>query len=172
MTETPTTLREKAAQFDEANARRIRDQIDPGDCALSARCDSLNADLYRLRADLIEAGGKAWFWGLYDLEGNRVPAKLIDGRFGLCWAIVDPETDRFTGKFIGAFPERVETMRKKGFEERKEWAPARAKIVGSGKGLSGLCTARASVVRTDGGWRGGELIDEEEGEANGNPKEE
>ena len=41
----------------------------------------------------------------FDLQGNRVNAKLIEGRYGVCWALMD-DKEEFTGEFVSAFPKR------------------------------------------------------------------
>ncbi len=33
-------------------------------------------------------------------QGNRVPATLIQGKFGPCWALLDKPFGRFVGEFI------------------------------------------------------------------------
>lgn len=103
-----TTHEAKAAEYraqaescDEDNARIIRDQVDPGDSFLSSWANSLNSSLYGEKARIEEMGGLDTFWGLFNAEtGERVRAKLIDGKYGLCWALCNAQ-GRFTGKFIG-----------------------------------------------------------------------
>lgn len=146
-TQTATDLRAAADQHE-------RDAIDSFD-----RCDTdgfvsqwasgIMAQVDRLQADIVENGGVATFPALYVVDTDeRVPAKLIDGKFGRCWAIVD-EAGRFTGEFVSAFPKRESTMARKGYREGSEVAPAKAAVHGSGHGLSG--SAWAAVERTDDG---------------------
>ena len=106
-------------------------------------------DEARLQAQIDERGGVWDFPALFSLAGERADAKLIKGRFGMCWAFLNPAGE-FTGQFIAAFPKRESTMRAKGYYEGTEVAPAKATLVGSGRGLSGACSVRACVVRTDG----------------------
>lgn len=61
---------------------------------------NLNGQLYERQAEIAEAGGVAEFWGLFDLEGRRLPAKLIDGKHGPCWAMMTGPGGKFTGQFI------------------------------------------------------------------------
>ena len=105
----------------------------------------------RAQADIIDAGGVSDFPALFDLDGQRVPAKLIDGRYGMCWALVEAGSDRFTGEFVSAFPKRESTMAKKGYVEGREIAPAKAVIAANGTGLSGAASAYVRVVRIDDG---------------------
>lgn len=151
---------------DMTNAQDLRNEANVMDAAAEEsfqRCDTdgflsqwalgLGAQERRAQAAILEAGGVSEFAALFDLDGNRVPAKLIDGRFGLCWAICD-EAGKFTGEFVNAFPKREATMARKGYREGREMAPARARIVGSGTGLSGAASCHVMTVRTDGGYPG------------------
>lgn len=97
----------------------------------------LNARLKRRQAALIEAGGTEWFRALTDATtGEWVPSKLIAGRYGPCWALLDDDGG-YTGQFITAFPKQEQTMTRKGFRERWGRWPAKAFIDGEGSGLSG-----------------------------------
>lgn len=146
-TMTPEQHREAANALD-ARAEESFQRCDT-DGFLSQWAAGISAQKHRLAAQVAEAGGVWSFPALFDVEtGERVPAKLIDGRYGTCWALVD-EDGRFTGQFIKAFPAREATMAKKGFREGREMAPAMAKIEGRGTGLSG--SAWAAIVRTDDG---------------------
>lgn len=105
----------------------------------------------RLQAEIEENNGLSTFTGLYErASGKRVAAKLINGKFGLCWAFCD-ENGKFTGRFLGhSKGTKRSRLYKEGFELREEEAPAKAVIQGEGTGLSGQ--AWAAVVRTDGGY--------------------
>lgn len=123
---------------------------------LSQWASGLTAQLERRKADILDAGGVAEFPALFDVEtGERVAAKLIDGRFGLCWALCDEAGD-FTGTFISAFPKRESTMAKKGFREGRETVEAFAVMDGRGTGLSG--TAWVATKRRDKGYPEGAVI--------------
>ena len=109
-----------------------------------------------LNAEIAENGGMSSFPGLYRRDNNqRVPAKIITIRdkfnYGNpkgVWALVDESTGRFTGFVpVGANSRKQKQL---GFYEKDEMAPAIAKIVGTGRGLSG--NAWAAVVRIDRGW--------------------
>lgn len=137
-------LREQAKQHTE-DAYQSFERCDT-DGFLSQWASAVNAQRCNLEADLLEAGGVWKFWGLFDLEGRRVRAKLINGQYGPCWAFCDAH-DRFTGKFISAHPARPETLQRKGYVEADELAPA--KVVVSGKDI---CALGVRCERTDGGY--------------------
>ena len=142
---TAQALRTEAAAHEQA-AQDSFDRCDT-DGFLSQWASGLTAQLKRCQADVLDNGGMAEFPALFTLDGERVNAKLIDGRFGRCWAMMD-EAGKFTGEFIKAFPKRKSTMARKGFREGTEMAPAVAFMDGRGTGLSG--TAWVAVRRTDG----------------------
>jgi len=156
MTETVTdwtaeaeSIRAQIAATDKRQAQRA--DMESMDCAASRVGDGLHRRLLELKLDIAENNGLSSFKGLYDLEGVRVRAKVIKGKYGLCWAFCD-DRDQFTGKFITAFPAKAKTMRKKGFQELDEDAPAAAKLSGNGKGFSGLTSCYPVTYRTDKGY--------------------
>lgn len=110
-------LREKAAQHDRDAAESFA-RCDT-DGFLSQWASGLNAQRDRLQADIQDAGGIATF-GRYQLvslhDGQPVNAKIINGKFGQCWAFMN-DNGSFTGKFISAHPKRKATMAKKGYRE-------------------------------------------------------
>lgn len=141
-------LREQAKASDR---RRIEsEQRSDTDGFLSQWASGLGAQEKRLEADLVEAGGEAYFARdeLHTLDGYPAPAKLIRTKFGLAWALEDVN-GRFTGEFITAHPKRESTMEKKGYREVETFfrVPAKVKIVGTGTGLSG--NAWVSIVPRD-----------------------
>lgn len=154
------THTERAAQLDQLaneaearNARRVAEQMDQSDCALSFWATDLNAQKYRLQAEIERQGGLWEFDGLFDREtGKRLPAKLIRGRYGLCWAWVDRD-----GQFTGIFEPYALTARQernlahKGLIQQDEMVRAKAVIRGSGTGLGSLTSCRVMAVRLDGG---------------------
>lgn len=200
-TMTAEELRNKAAIHAE-NARESFERCDT-DGFLSQWASGLNRNLCETQAEIVENGGRSEFWGLFDLQGNRIAAKLIDGRYGLCWALCDANR-KFTGRFIPfceaagelerlaseecpsysgwvqcemkvvidgsdeclalraaweashasqlkKSEKRVASWEKKhGFAQRRELAPAIAKMMGQGTGLSGR--AWVATDRTDGGY--------------------
>jgi len=149
----------KAAESKDAAAkcyesrRRSIDRSGISDGFLSQWASDVSGSKRDLQATIDANGGVAAFWGLFDVETDeRVAAKIIDGKYGQCWALVD-EDGRFTGRFISAFPKRRSTIERKGFYEDRELAPAIAKLGGgSGTGLAGCIGVRAITVRTDDGY--------------------
>ena len=152
-TQTPEALRQEARRQDSL-AEESFQRCDT-DGFLTQWAHGLTAEKCRLQAQIEENGGVWEFPALFDLEGNRVRAKLISTydrfRYGYrdVWAFCD-EIGRFTGQFLNAFPKRESTMAKKGYREGREDAPAKADIRGNGYGLSG--TAWVAAVRKDGGY--------------------
>lgn len=119
---------------------------------LSQWASNMTSDEERQRAELNLRGGLACFWGLFSVEtGKRVPAKIIETKFGHRWAVCDA-SGKFTGEFLPVCPKRASTLGKKGYFEARELAPAIVKLEGRGMGLSGTCWV--ATVRTDGGYPG------------------
>jgi hypothetical protein len=46
-------------------------------------------EVQQRRTEIAEAGGVAEFWGLFTLDGKRIAAKLLRGKFGPYWLCVD-----------------------------------------------------------------------------------
>ena len=132
-----------------AHRQEAQDSFDRCDTDgfLSQWAHGLNSSKCTLQAEIESNNGRASFPALFDLDENLIRAKLIDGRFGNCWALMN-EKDEFIGKFISAFPKRVSTMERKGYREGTIDAPAYAAIVGKGTGLSGH--AWTAVLRKPG----------------------
>jgi hypothetical protein len=141
---TATEYREEANRHETERAESF-ERCDT-DGFMSQWAHQVMAEQARMNATLVEQGGKSEFTGLFDLDGNRVRAKLIDGQYGMCWAFCD-ENDNFTGKFISAFPARTSTMAKKGYQELPESAPAIVKMCGSN-----LCNVSPHFIRSDKGY--------------------
>src|SRR3990167_10637731 len=89
---TATELRTEASKHFQA-AQDSFDRCDT-DGFLSQWASGLSGRLASTKADLLDAGGKSEFWGLFTLDGQRVRAKLIDTKHGTCWALCD-ENDKF-----------------------------------------------------------------------------
>jgi len=159
-------IEKEISAVDDRSDRRAADQVDPGDCFLSSWADGITRSKLQYELEIAKNGGLSEFPALFDLDGNRVPAKLINAKYGQCWALLD-ENWRFIGFVSRPRLEPVKdpanlsqwvyqptkrsaaNLRKKGFVEGVEMAPARAQIVGSGHGLSG--SAWATIVRADRG---------------------
>lgn len=99
------------------------------DGALSQWASEITSRKLHLQADIAEAGGIWQFPALFDLSGNVVPAKLINGKYGLCWMVFDKDGE-FTGEFVSAFPKRRQTIVNKGYLEGYVMRPAYVRIGG------------------------------------------
>jgi hypothetical protein len=126
----------------------------------------ITARKLRLEADLAEAGGKAEFSALFDLEGNLVAAKIVKTVYGQAFALLasDDPRSRFRGWFNPSLAKTAERRRandaKRGFYVGTVRARARAEIAGEGRGLSGAASAYVTTIRTDGGFsRDVEIVD-------------
>lgn len=150
----PEQLRQKAVVSDQ-QAQESFDRCDT-DGFVSQWAHGIMADLYRTQADLKEKGNVAEFPALFNLDGSRAPAKLIHAynkftcREEEMWMIIDPKTGNQVGRLIRADYKKQSTIESYGYRYGTEKAPAIAKIVGRGHGLSG--SAWVAVVRNDRGW--------------------
>jgi hypothetical protein len=161
---TSDQLRQEAA--DAYRQREESFQRSDTDGFLSQWASGLTGQLKHTQADLLDAGGVSDFPGLFDREsGERVKAKIVqvsnyfgDGMVSK-WIVLDKDDKAV--EWLPAY--KGESKRSKlwqqGYEERPETAPAKAKIAGSGRGLSG--NAWVTVYRTDGGYpQGARTIEE------------
>ena len=138
---TASNLREEA---DQHRAERLRSQRDSDtDGFLSQWASGLTAQLKDHEADIQDNGGVWEFPALFDLDGNRVRAKLTTRTpfvgYGKeeVWKFFEAD-DRPAFRYpIKAFTARASTMEKKGFREGTETVEAEAFMNGSGSGLSG-----------------------------------
>ena len=135
----------------EHRARRLESQERcDTDGFLSQWASGISANERSIAATIARNGGTDLFPGLYDAKtGERIRAKLIDGRFGPCWAIVG-EDGRFTGKFLGDRRGPRAALAKAGLVVCGEYVKAEACIAGTGTGLSGR--AWATSRRLDEGF--------------------
>jgi hypothetical protein len=146
MTDTPESLRQRAADRDSKNAERYRED----ELGLSMWADGLGAQQDRLQATILEAGG-VWTFErtiLCTLDGEVVEdARMCDTRYGLKW-----RSDSLD-MWAPYRPARESTLAKRGLKEvtvtevgeaRAEmWAPPGA------RGLSGATSVRVIIRRTD-----------------------
>jgi len=114
------------------------------------------ADRYYRAADILEAGGCAEFIALFDLEGNLVPAKYIQTRYGWSWALLEVSPDEKIQRIVGWFNEsrakNAETARKN--NEKKGYR------LGKVRAACFLNLRDGHVVRTDGEYSSNvEIID-------------
>ena len=128
---------------------------------ISQWASGLSAREDQALAQLADDGGLAEFPGLFDLEGNLVPAKLIDTRYGLKWAVFGSAEEVLRpGSHILEWltmplldsPRSVKVLERKGYRQGLVKVPAGVTIHGSGKGLSGAASCSVAVVRLDKGF--------------------
>lgn len=104
------------------------------------------ANRYYRAADILEAGGCAEFVALFDLEGNLVPAKYIETRYGYSWALLEVNEDESIQRIVGWFNEskarNEETARKN--NAKKGYA------LGTVRAACFMNLKNGHVVRTDG----------------------
>ena len=157
---TATALRDEAAARI-AKAERSYQECDT-DGALSQIAHGLLAQELTLAAEIEANGGRYKFPALFDLDGNLVPAKLVQTRYGMAWGLLKDDNPR--GRFIGWFnpsnAKKAETRRRnderKGYRIGYVMAPARAELRGGN-----IACLMAKAVRTDGGFsRDVEIIDD------------
>jgi hypothetical protein len=143
-TETARELRASAAAHDQAS----RDSFERCDTDgfLTQWAHDIGAQRDRLAADIADNGGVWTMPALFNLDGDWVPSKLIDGRYGTCWALVGDD-GTFTGEFVSAFPVKASTMARKGFIEGTGTWPAKAVTGGGGTGLAGAANVSVYVVK-------------------------
>lgn len=112
----------------------------------------------RLQAQVDGDGGVAPFPALFDLDGNLVPAKLIDGQYGLVWGVFEDATCRgrvtewVNRSNADKAATRNKNMAKKGYSEGTVMAPAKVVLGGGGTGLAGAMNVMALVMRADDGY--------------------
>ncbi len=136
------TWNEKAEELEawargQHEAREASWERSDTDGFLSQWAHGLHDSLYQRQAEICRAGGMAWFSCLLDLEGRRVPARMITSRYGPCWAILD-SAEKFTGEFV-SIDLKPKAIRRKGYQYGFVLQPAWAKFYGKGHGLGGSC---------------------------------
>jgi hypothetical protein len=104
----------------------------------------------RAAADLLRAGGTADFLAVFDLDGNLIPARVIDGKYGKSWLLLDAY-GRSLGVFLPARPKRRDTLAKRGYTLGLVTRPAAAVIAAppGARGLSGAALCYVDIVPTD-----------------------
>jgi hypothetical protein len=134
MAATATTAAEHraaAAAFTYAKGESI--ERSDADGALSQWAYGLNAAEHDLAARIAEQGGTWELDGLFDLDGNLVPAKEIETRFGYSWMLLD-ERGRCAGYFNESKAKdkarRVAANAKKGYYVGRVRVPVYAALAG------------------------------------------
>jgi hypothetical protein len=159
MAQTPEGLRAKAAEAD----RKAEESFERSDTDgfLSQWALNITARKDRLQAELLENGGRSEFLALFDADGEQVPARQIDTRYGTKWGVFASwaDAEAYGGDIIQwvnvAYTDRQRAnLAKKGFRQGWVLKRAVAKILGSGTGLSGAANAFVGVVPVDRDERG------------------
>lgn len=122
---------------------------------LSQWANDIGANLDLRKADILDNEGKAYFAGLYDSQGNRVPAKLHTTTFNYrkvtSWMLRDDAVAKYGRRFIPT-GSNSRIQKALGLRECGEMAPAWAAIMGEGTGLSGCANAYTGTYRTGCKW--------------------
>lgn len=145
-----------------ASARSHQSAIDSfnrsdTDGCVSQFCSDLTGRLESRLADICENGGRAIFTGLYDGDRRVVAREMTFANkfagYGTVtkWLLDDDEAERYGRKWI-PIGKRSRIQKELGLSERREWAPAWAKVMGSGTGLSGLASCYVGNFRTGDKW--------------------
>jgi len=74
--------------------------------------------------ELKSHGGRAKVRVLCTLDGTEVRAKVIIGRYGVCWHLLD-RMGKGTGEFVSYEPAREQTLAKRGYKEVLKFRPAK-----------------------------------------------
>lgn len=128
------------------NARRIGDD-DACHLGISAVCESITLRELELKVKVAKKGGM-WEFDALEKDGQIVNAKLIKGRFGMCWAMCD-EQGKFTGEFFGDSRGPRSKLSKAGYKVVKTLKPARVILAGDGNGLAGLSSVHPVVIEDE-----------------------
>jgi hypothetical protein len=134
----------------EQESRDSFDRCDT-DGSLSQWASGINADKYRIQADIAENGGMWVFAALFDLEGNLIPAREMYGQYGSFWSLLDADGNR-TGETFNESKAQNDKVKirndaRKGIYVGSVLAPAR--VVTRGQSVTSVA---CYVDRNDGGW--------------------
>lgn len=118
---------------------------------MSQWASGLSAQEALMKAELEENAGKAEFVALFDKDGNMVPAKLIDTKYGQAWArYTDPNdsSSKFTGEFINESKSdnpktQAAALARKGYTLGRVKAPAYVAMSGNN-----TASVRPSIFRS------------------------
>lgn len=109
-------LEAKRQQEQDRNNRILDCQVEDTDCFRSIHANQIGQRVTEAKIEILENGGVSTFPRLADLEGNELPAKLVNGRYGMCWRLEN-------GTFVGWSSDK--TLQKKGYQvihvERPAW---------------------------------------------------
>lgn len=109
-------------------AKQEQDAIDSWersdtDGYISQLVSRLNAEANREKAALLANGNVHEFDALFTLEGEVVPAKIVNTKYGIRWMLFD-QNNQPTGEFLPVKPVRESTLRKRGYTEGRVIRPA------------------------------------------------
>jgi hypothetical protein len=76
-----------------------------------------------LQNELEQSDGLIQTSAMFDLDGNWVPAKMIETKYGFSWSILN-ENGKATGVFVPFHAKKRETQAKRGFVEGIVRVPA------------------------------------------------
>ncbi|WP_052412522.1 hypothetical protein [Streptomyces mutabilis] len=151
MTTTATTADEhRAASAAYVTAQQESYDRCDTDGALSQWSHGINSAKQELAARIAENGGRWEYPALFDLDGNLVPAKEVETRFGYAWMLLD-EAGRCAGWFNESQAKndnvRVRNNAKKGYYVGTVLAPCYAALAGGN-----ITTVMPVARRKDGGF--------------------
>lgn len=148
----------QAAGAKEREARESFERSDTDGFA-SQHASGLAAERLRLQAAIDVAGGTHEFPALFDTEGNLVPAKRVDTKYGTAWAVLsdpnDPSSEAtawVNESKADKSATRKKNLAKKGYVMGTVRARAAVHTYSSGKGFSGLHSVQHYIGRSDGGF--------------------
>lgn len=95
------------SKFNKNNHISVTKSLESEIDLINTQMSILNGNVPDIEADCI-----------FDLEGNLVTAKKINGKFGLCWVVESEEMASRYGKFI-SIPKQEKTYAKKGLKSGK-----------------------------------------------------
>jgi hypothetical protein len=108
-----------------------------------------------LQKQLAESDGTVQSVALFDLEGNWTPAKIVEGKFGFSWLVLD-ENGKGTGVFIPYASKKRDTQAKRGFVEGTVRVPATVVLAGGFRPTAHIVPAGAvgtvkptTIITTD-----------------------
>ena len=122
------------------NIRRIEQQLDPMDCALSTWSDNTMVHFNSFAIEALKLGAEhgidgpaGHFWRLMD--GDReVTAKLVEGRYGLIWILAETEQLKF-GRNVIPHGANSRIQKQLGLREVQVVKPASRTVKASCSGL-------------------------------------
>lgn len=148
----PETIKKHQEEAIAAQKRRAESIANSDtDGYMSQWASGLASEEERLKAELAKNNGFSTFHVLFDLEGNIVPARQIETRYGPAWAVFSDPHDlysKFVGKFINeskSFNKKTQEayLRKRGYSLGLIKAPAKVEMRGENRTSVRACILRA-----------------------------